>query len=116
MKSGAVIFSETARRDLLAIFACANSSRETAGRYIARLEPYCNSPVLASERGDRRDDLQPGLRIVGFERRLTIAFAVLDDRVEILRVFRRADPETRGHWLTKKWMESGSTASQINDL
>jgi toxin ParE1/3/4 len=34
-----------------------------------------------------RDDIRPGLRIVGFERRVTIAFSVDDGRVTILRVF-----------------------------
>jgi plasmid stabilization system protein ParE len=34
-----------------------------------------------------RDDIRPGLRVVGFERRATIAFRVEDDRVTILRIF-----------------------------
>ncbi len=42
--------------------------------------------ALGSERGDRRD-VRPGLRIVGFERRITIAFAVSADDVTILKVF-----------------------------
>ena len=42
---------------------------------------------IVSERGHRRDDISPGLRIAGFERRVTIAFAVDDDRVTILRMF-----------------------------
>lgn len=38
------------------------------------------------ERGTRRDDLAPGLRTVGFERRVTIAFRVLPDAVEIVAI------------------------------
>jgi toxin ParE1/3/4 len=38
------------------------------------------------ERGTRRDDLAPGVRTIGFERRVTIAFRVLEDAVEILAV------------------------------
>jgi toxin ParE1/3/4 len=38
------------------------------------------------ERGTRRDDLRPGLRIVGYRRRVTIAFHVGDDSVTIDRV------------------------------
>ncbi|WP_306121016.1 hypothetical protein [Roseitalea sp. MMSF_3504] len=34
-----------------------------------------------------RDDLLPGLRIVGFERRITIAFTIDDDTVTFLRFF-----------------------------
>ena len=38
------------------------------------------------ERGTRRDDIASGLRTVGFERRVTIAFRVLDRGVEIVAV------------------------------
>lgn len=55
--------------------------------YIDRIEAYCLGFELASERGHRRDDISPDLRIVGFERRVAIAFAVDDDRVTILRLF-----------------------------
>ena len=54
--------------------------------YIERLESYCLGFSHASERGQLRDDIRPDLRIVGFERRVTIAFAVDSTRVTILRV------------------------------
>lgn len=38
-------------------------------------------------RGHHRNDIRPGLRIVGFERRVTIAFCVDESAVTILRVF-----------------------------
>lgn len=38
------------------------------------------------ERGSRRDDLNAGLRIIGFRRRVDVAFIVFHDRVEIVRV------------------------------
>ena len=38
------------------------------------------------ERGRRRDDILPGLRTIGFERRATIAFRVLKTRVEIVSI------------------------------
>jgi len=38
------------------------------------------------ERGTIRDDLAPGLRTMGFERRVTIAFRVLDQVVEIVAI------------------------------
>ncbi|MEM5501433.1 hypothetical protein WNY59_07505 [Ahrensia kielensis] len=34
-----------------------------------------------------RDDIRSGLRIVGFEKRLTIAFIVSNTNVTILRIF-----------------------------
>jgi plasmid stabilization system protein ParE len=38
-------------------------------------------------RGASRDDLGPGVRLLGFERRVAIAYAVEDDEVVILGVF-----------------------------
>ncbi|WP_306127169.1 hypothetical protein [Roseitalea sp. MMSF_3516] len=49
-----------------------------------------HSPLLLRirpRRRARRDDLLPGLRIVGFERRITIAFTIDDDTVTFLRFF-----------------------------
>ena len=37
-------------------------------------------------RGTERSDLRPGLRIMGFRRRVTIAFRVKGDSVSILRI------------------------------
>ncbi|WP_307270903.1 type II toxin-antitoxin system RelE/ParE family toxin [Labrys wisconsinensis] len=51
------------------------------GAFCARLE-------TASERGHRRDDIRLGLRVVGFEKRVVVAFTVDDERVTILRIFR----------------------------
>ena len=38
------------------------------------------------DRGIKRDDLRPGLRILGFERRAAIALQVTADSVTILRI------------------------------
>lgn len=90
MKSGLVVFSETARTDLSDIYDWISEevSWQTAGRYIARIERFCMSLDLASERGTRRDDIRPGLRIVGFERRISVMFEVTDEAVNVLRLFR----------------------------
>ena len=37
-------------------------------------------------RGTQHDDLLPGLRIIGMERRVTIAFRIDGNTVEILRI------------------------------
>lgn len=37
--------------------------------------------------GVARDDLRPGLRTLGFRRRVVIAFAVTDETVEIIGVY-----------------------------
>ena len=90
MKSRVVIFSKTARIDLLDIYEwiAESVSWETASRYITRVEQFCMSLDLASERGARRDDLRPGLRVIGFEKSISIIFEVTDDSVNILRLFR----------------------------
>lgn len=89
MKRRHVVFLPEAQADLLWIYdAVAHASGNlTAIRYIERIERFCLGLDYASERGTRRDDVRPGLRIVGFERRLTVAFAISDDQVVILRVF-----------------------------
>ena len=54
--------------------------------YVRRIRRYLAGFDQFPERGSRHDDIQPGLRIIGFERRVTIAFVVRTDRVEIERV------------------------------
>jgi plasmid stabilization system protein ParE len=46
-------------------------------RYLDRIEEACMALATFPKRGTRRDDILPGLRTIGFERRVTIAFRVL---------------------------------------
>ncbi len=89
MNQRKVEFSEDARTDLVALYDWLSNAAEakTALSYVERLETYCKGFDLASERGHARDDVRQGLRIVGFERRVTIAFMVEENRVVILRLF-----------------------------
>lgn len=89
MKRREVFFSPEARDDVDRLYdwIAAAAGPRRAAKYIDRLEAYCLSFDFASERGTRRDDIREGLRIVGFERRITIAFYVENDRVTILRLF-----------------------------
>ena len=89
MKSRRVIFTPEARNDLFGIYewVAAKACLQVAISYIERIEAYCLGFEIASERGHRRGDVIPGLRIVGFERRVTIAFNVDDVQVTILRLF-----------------------------
>lgn len=88
MKTREVVFSPEAEADLLSIYdyIADRSSPTTAAKYLARIEAFCLGLNLASERGTRRDDIRPNLRIVGFERRVAIAFHVTDTTVTIDRV------------------------------
>ncbi|MDP3524328.1 MAG: type II toxin-antitoxin system RelE/ParE family toxin, partial [Hoeflea sp.] len=71
-----VVFAPEARADVLALYEwiSAKAGPETALAYIGRIERYLNGFDLASERGRARDDIRTGLRVIGFERRVTIAF------------------------------------------
>jgi toxin ParE1/3/4 len=60
---------------------------EVAQSYVARIEAYCSGFEFAGERGRRHDDVRPGMRVVGFERRVGIAFIASDDEIRILRLY-----------------------------
>ncbi len=88
MKERSVEFAPEASEDLLQLYdwIAAAASPETAIRYIDRIEVFCERLRHASDRGDIRNDIRPGLRIVGFERRVTVAFMVTETRVTVLRL------------------------------
>lgn len=54
--------------------------------YVERIRRHCEGFGRFPDRGTRRDDVWPGFRTVGFERRVTIAFTVAPDAVRILRI------------------------------
>ena len=81
-------FSPEALGDLIDLYdyIALHDRPERAIGYIDRIEAFCRSLSVFPDRGNRRDDLRPGLRILGFERRALIAFQVTTDAVMILRV------------------------------
>ena len=89
MKQRGVIFAPEARDDLFALYdwIAEAAGPPTAMGYLERLEDFCIRLDLASERGQVRDDIRAGLRIVGFEHSVTIAFTVDAASVTILRIF-----------------------------
>lgn len=89
MKRREVVLAPEAIDDLGALFDwIASAAGEVVARgYIDRIERYCFNFDMAGERGLARDDIRPGLRIIGFERRITLAFSVGPETVTILRVF-----------------------------
>ncbi|MBI1777907.1 MAG: type II toxin-antitoxin system RelE/ParE family toxin [Proteobacteria bacterium] len=58
-----------------------------AGAYIERIEKACLALEIFPLRGTARDDIRPGLRTMGFERRATIVFRVSTEDVTIVRIF-----------------------------
>ena len=89
MRRRHVVFSPEARDDLLNLYdwIATRAGPAVAISYIERIEAFCLGFDLASERGQLRGDIRPGLRIVGFERRITIAFSMNKEQVTILRLY-----------------------------
>jgi toxin ParE1/3/4 len=89
MKRFEVSFRPLAEADLFALYRyiAAEAGHAVAGAYIGRIEAACLALETFPERGTRRDDIRPGLRTMGFERRATIVFQVLKTEVVIVRIF-----------------------------
>ncbi|MBY5317933.1 type II toxin-antitoxin system RelE/ParE family toxin [Rhizobium leguminosarum] len=83
-----VVFRPRAEKDLLDIYAfIAADNSMAAMEFIRRLRQICQGLEDMPERGAPREDFAPGVRILVFERRVTIAYRVVKDRVQILRLF-----------------------------
>lgn len=89
MKARAVVLSPRAKSDLQWIYDTVETAAgpAVALRYVERIAAFCQHLELGGERGSRRDDVRPGLRVIGFERRIAVAFTVEPDRVMVLRLF-----------------------------
>ena len=84
-----VIFTPLAERhiDSLHQYIATHASEERADGNVSRIVDFCNGLSTFPLRGTQRDDLLPGLRVTGFERRVTIAFVVTADAVLIEGIF-----------------------------
>ncbi len=84
-----VVFLPEARDALLELYLyiAARGAPNAAMAYVSRLEARCASLADFPEQGSARDDIRPGLRLLGFERRTEIAFHVTPDSVVIIDVF-----------------------------
>jgi toxin ParE1/3/4 len=67
-----VVFRAAAAADLTALYdyIASHSSPEIAIGYVRRIQEACLGLATFPKRGHRRDDILPGLRVVGFERSL----------------------------------------------
>lgn len=83
-----VVFVPEAQHDLLGLYdyIADHDGSERAAHYIRRIEKLCMSLRGLPERGTLRSDLRPGLRVIGFEKRVAIAFRVSTETVAILRI------------------------------
>lgn len=75
----AIRFAPEARAQLDTIeeyIAMATGYPATAMRFVDGIVAYCESFQTFPERGMRRDDVLPGLHIIGYRRSVTVAFRV----------------------------------------
>jgi toxin ParE1/3/4 len=83
-----VVWRPDAQADLLALYdwIADRADPDTAFAYTAKIEAHALRLAQFPNRGTPRDDLIPGLRTVPYRRRVTIAYQVLEDCVEVLRL------------------------------
>ena len=88
MKSYEVLFRPPARKDLISLYRYISSqaSPQIAANYLERLEQACLKLSSLPQRGTLFPSRLPGLRSMGFERRVSILFQVRAETVEILRI------------------------------
>lgn len=74
-----------AEDDLLHIYGyiAETASPRVAQQYLDRIRRFLAGFSHFPERGTIRDEIEPGLRIVGFERRVSIVFKIQGDAVVI---------------------------------
>lgn len=84
-----VVFTPEAEAQLVELYGyiAAAASPEIAARFTDGIVTYCESLSTFPNRGNRREDIRPGLRVTSYRKRVAIAFDVEADRVEIMGVF-----------------------------
>jgi toxin ParE1/3/4 len=85
-----VIVGALAESDLIALYTYICAERQdalTAINYLRRIRQFCQDLGTFPERGRKRDDIRRGLRLIGFEKRIVIAFHVTEEIVDIKRIF-----------------------------
>ena len=89
MNDARIVFSPGAEQQLVEIYRyiARAASPATARSFTDAIVERCESIRLFPHRGTRRDDVRPGLRTIGFRRRVAIAFSVGDNAVTIVGIF-----------------------------
>jgi toxin ParE1/3/4 len=84
-----VVFHERAKRELneLYDYISDQGSPNQAANFVGKIREYYLSFSTFPERGARRDDIEPGVRVIGFQRRVSIVFTVTEREVWILGIY-----------------------------
>jgi toxin ParE1/3/4 len=83
-----VVLSKTAETQLrkLQAYLARRFYSDSAERFINRLLGECMSLGVSPHRGRQRDEVRPGIRVIGFGRRTAIYFRFADGKVTILGI------------------------------
>lgn len=83
-----VRFSNKSETDLFALYdyIASKSGTDTALAYVQRIRDFCLTLQTFPERGFLWGHAGSEIRVVGFERRVSIAFRVTSNQVIILRI------------------------------
>jgi len=86
-----VVFGRRASNDLeeLLVYLAPKMGVQQARSYVGKIQAYCLGFSTFPKRGTLRQDIRPGLRLVGYRYKATIAFFVHEDIVLITRIFHR---------------------------
>lgn len=85
-----VVYSPRARQQLTDLYlwiAEQSGYPDRAEGFVSAIFDYCDDLADFPMIGLARDDLRPGLRTIGFRRRVVIAFAVHEKTVEVHGVY-----------------------------
>jgi toxin ParE1/3/4 len=88
----ALVFAPQAERALLdlQLYITEQSSVDRASHYVDRILEHCELLTDFPDLGKVRDDIAPGVRVTGFERRITLAYSLTAREVRILGVYASA--------------------------
>ncbi len=88
MKAYEVSFNPQSRREMITQLRhlADKASPQVAHNYLARIKTFCLSLATFPQRGTEIEGNPHGIRMVGFERSVTILFRIEGNAVRILRV------------------------------
>jgi len=83
-----LVYRPRAEEDLEAIYRyIAQDSPPRAFSFIERIQKRCDLLRDSPEQGRARPDLRPNLRIVPYGRSVVIAYHLIENTVEVVRIF-----------------------------
>lgn len=89
MKIYSVVITPEAQQQLIALYRyiAQAAAPSVAERYTSTIVTYCEPLCKSPQRGTRRDDIRPGLRVTHYKGRAVIAFAVSESQVTVIGIY-----------------------------